>query len=275
MSNLLFNSAIGDLSAEAWRSSATAYVCDIDPATDAVVSGYRPLGYVDGIDLGSTPTEVELKNSMTGPNIVVASDVTGIDVTLDIILRSYGGQNITDLLYGSMVENNAPVSVVGEAVTAKLGFLVPLSGIIDDASTVVVTDAATGLITYVEGVNYTLEKTGAIRVMTTAEQTAASASDLIADDDGLLVDFDRAASQVIQGFTQSVLYRGILVQGKNNATGKYFQALFHKVKINPSDSFGLLSVEDYASTTMSGKLIASKAVSGAGLSKLFEFNKEI
>lgn len=250
---------LNDIGAVATLNNAGVTVALLDE-NDNVVSGERPVGYVSAADISASPNNIDLKNSAKGTNIVVASANTETTVEMSMTLQDFRLENVADFLYGELSETAA---VTAETLTtnAYSGKMINLEGFLTDSTaTLTVTDVG-ATSTFVEGTDYEVEKTGGIYILETG--TIPDASEVV-------ITYDTVASQKVEGFLKSNLYLRFTVRGVNSVTGKHFKTTIYKVQVNPTDSFNLINPEEFGEATVSGTCIASKAISGTGLSQILK-----
>lgn len=147
-------------------------------------------------------------------------------------------------------------AVVDEAITARLGALVPFAYQPDPAIAPVVTNSA-GTTTYVLNTDYTVEP-GGIIPLSTGAITAGQA---------LLVDYTKLAGDVVQALTSAGLEYQMFFDGLNEAaSGKPVTARLHRVKFSPTSGLGLLG-DDFAGLELTFDLLKDETITGTGLSK--------
>lgn len=138
-------------------------------------------------------------------------------------------------------------TVTEEAVTAKLGIAVPLAkGAVADAG-FVVTDS-TGTTTYVEGTDYTVERTiGMLTALSTGD---------IEDSDALKVSYSAGviAGSTIKGGAKPSADCALVLVGKNLDTGKAVIVRVDKAALAPTSDVDFMS-DDFVSVTLGGQLI--------------------
>lgn len=233
-------------------------------ANDNVISAFEPLGYVDTAELSSSVDSIEKKNSASGANITVGSANINTTVELALTVSDFKPENIERFFFG---KKSDVAALVSETVTktAYVGKTIDLDGILpEDTTNVIVTD--TGSVnTYTEGTDYVVERTGGITILE---------GGAIIEEEQLQITYDTVAISRVEGFTESNIFVKIIIRGVNQDTGKFFKGTMHKVQLSPVDAFSFISPEEYNTATINGTLIASKAVSGAGLSKLIKYETE-
>lgn len=235
---------------------------------DGTPVGFRPVGNVSSLTVQNAIEEFEHKESYTGTrgeDLVLTTDI-GVDITA--VLESFSKDNLALALYGSSTNVAADTAVAKNIPAATLGLIYPLDKV--SVSNVVVKDGATGTITYVVDVNYELDAaTGSIRIMTTAEQTAASAANLIADQDELDVTFDHAAQVNVDAQVVGRTDRILRFEGLNTAdTNKAVVVEIYRFSTAPLAELALIN-DEIAQFELSGKCL-SDDLRPAGQSKFFK-----
>jgi hypothetical protein len=198
-----------------FSGQGNVYLAEIDPATN------KPKGFVN---IGNAPvckisfkTDVEDKFESRSGNQLLAKRIPRkktSDCTISI--ENCSKENLAIALYGaSNVITGA--AVAGESAIAYLGAETALLN--PGVSAVVVKGTgAKSAKTYVLNKNYTVDTTyGTIHLMTTAEQTAAAAADLIADGDALAIDYTFASYTKTQAFTHTGREYVVRMEGVNTA----------------------------------------------------------
>jgi hypothetical protein len=229
-------------------------------------AGFRVVGNVPSVEIQNNLTTFEHKESITGQRAIDLRLTQENNVAVNITLESFDKENLALSMYGESTDVIAAVAAVFNTPVVILGGLYGLGKV--RVSNVVVTDTATGLITYVDGDNYTLdENSGSIRVFTAAEQTAAGAADLIAAADLLTVTFDHEAQVKIDALTAPRPELYLRFEGLNTAKGNEPVVVeVFKFAPDPAAVIALLSDEVWQGELNGSALLDStKAVGGGSL----------
>jgi len=215
----------------------------------AVGGGFLPLGNVNALTFAIEQTVFEHKESCSGARVVDARLVQEIKATVSFTMEHIVKENLELALFGSSSAVTSG-SAVDEKHNAHLGkWLRAEDGI--NISAVVLTDDPM-VVTYVLNDNYQEDlPTGSIRIMTNAEQVAASAANLIAEDDPLLLDYSFAAHSKIEGVEFSASpERWLRFQGLNTAnadttftSGKPVTVDIYKFQFSPLAELALINEE--------------------------------
>ena len=235
---------------------------------DAVVSVFKDVGTVSEITLTPANDKIEKKEYQSGKNNTVCENVISSDVEVSIVFTDLSSENIARFVYGDLVNNAASAAqTITKAV--KIGGSTPLGKVLTDTTAIVVTDNATGAITYEEGKNYEISG-GSIYVYSDAEQTANGAANNISEDEVLDIVADLAEYDNIQAFTKSDLKLAGYFEGVNSAMGdKTITFDFPKMSFDPAE-LSVITPEEYGEVTVSGKLLLAR-----GKTYLFEVNKQV
>jgi hypothetical protein len=224
-------------------------------SSDQPVSGALFVGQASSASLALSSDKVEMLDLVYGTLGVAQSKVIKNTADLDITLKSFNPDVLALVLYGDVHKD---VAVPGATASIKAfkesNVIVP--GIISLLTSVTIKGEAEPLI---EGQDYVISNGSLYFPKTSAIQ----------DGDVVDVVYEKAAVRRIEGFTNSGVNVRITFDGKNIAADDApVKVVYHKVSLSPAAQRELLS-SDYADQQIKGTLLVSKAVTGAGLSKLF------
>lgn len=197
--------------------------------------GFRPVGNVSALSIAIETTEFEHKESCTGTRAIDLTIVQEINATMAVTMESLDRENLALALYGS---SSAIVgaSVVDEPVTGYEDRWSALQHI--DISNLVVTDAATGLVTYVDGVDYLCnELAGSIFVLSSGS---------ITDMEALFATYDFTAQDDVQAvLTSTGAERYCRFEGLNTAQDPNSSMVVNvfKAQVQPLTELALISDE--------------------------------
>ena len=174
--------------------------------------------------------------------------------TLNIETDDAAADILQYLLLGTLTDVTAAgTAVVDEPVTGYLGRWTKLTA--RNVGSVVVKDAATGLITYVNGTHYELDaKAGMLKPL---------ASGTITDGEALHVSYTPAAlsaRQLIAG-TSTEVRAQVRLDGVNLANQKKVEVLCHEAVLTPSGELELMG-KKFVSLGLTGTLITPPGESG-------------
>lgn len=220
-------------------------------------TGFVDAGNVPELKLSFETQNVEHKEARTGNRLIDMRMVTDKSCNASITLEGFDPETLKKALYATSTASAAGTGVT-EEIIAKLGKVVPLSKI--KVSSVVVKDAATGLITYELNKNYTVNtETGSLYIMTAAEQTAASAVSSIDADDVLDVTFNHAAQVSVDAFKASQKEYKLRFEGLNTADDNSpVVVTINRFRPDPLKDLGLITSE-LNSFVMEGAALADTA----------------
>jgi hypothetical protein len=204
------------------------------------------------IDFNVTPksktiTQVSKDKDTAGQVIAVASMQEPAELKLKF--SAFNSKMMAIAMMGeSSVLSGGAATITNEVVVAKLDSFVKLSKRNITAGSVVATDAATDLVTYVEGIDYTVNYAlGMIQCLSTGDITSA---------ESLHVDFANAA---YAGFTtiaattpEVVAY--ILIDGINNADQEKIEIEIDEAHLTPSSPVDFMS-DKFSELELSGFMV--------------------
>ena len=255
---------LNSIASELSRNSGTVFGAIVD-ANGKELTGYESFGFVDTTELTASADTIEAKNSAEGPNVTVGSATINTTINLSMAIKDLNPANIAKLFFGDKTDVAAEETVT-ETKKAYLGMQIDLDGILPEDTTNLVVEQSGGTATsYTEGTDYVVERTGGITILESGS---------IVDEEEIDITYDTVATTKIEGFTKSDLYMKLIVRGLNNATSKYFKTVMHLVQLSPTEGFSFIDPENYTVANISGTLIASKEVTGSGLSKLISHTVE-
>lgn len=230
--------------------------------------GFQHIGNVPNLELSVEITKFEHKESMSGNRAVDLSIVQEKKGTFTMTMESMAPANLATAFWGQSTDNAA---ATGATVTieAYVGASIPLP--FPSVSNVVIKDNATGLITYEFGTSETDaaslngwvdQVNGSVHIFSTADQTANSAANLIANTNLLDVTYDHAANTQIDAFTETSMERWLRFEGLNTIDGKAVVVDLFKAQLDPLQGYGLIN-EEIGSFEVSGSLLYDALQTGA------------
>jgi len=219
-----------------------------------VPQGYLDVGNAPELSIAHEVSKFEKKESRSGSRLLAFSQITEKKGNITITCDSWHTDNLKKLLQAAVTEKAAG-AVTGDIITARLGKVVPLSNM--KVSAVIVKNEA-GSTTYVLDDNYTVNtETGTIYFMTDAEQTAASAVASIAEGDGIIVTYTRAAQDEIATFGEAEQEYSLMFEGLNTARdNEPVLVLAHRVKISPAKTLALIN-DETGTLQIEGQILAT------------------
>lgn len=235
-----------------FSGAGRVYLGEIDSVTKKP-KGFLHVGNVPVCKISlSTETE-DLYESMSGNQLLTKRIPRKKTAELSLNLSSWSKENLAIALYGTSATVTGSTAN-DEAVTAYLGKDVPLLHVSVSAVTV---ENSTGLITYVVDKNYTVDADyGTIHIMTTAEQTAAGATDMITEAQALLVNYTFAGYDKTSAFTNTGKEYALRLEGVNSAEdGEKFLVIVHRFVPAPIKDWSLID-DKTGPIDISGAVIA-------------------
>jgi hypothetical protein len=218
--------------------------------------GLLPIGNVSLLDFSAQEETKELMDYTTagGGTRNEVRRVKGVEAKIK--LHDLDPANLSLALYGDATAVAASTAT-DEAITAKLGALIPLA---HAAPTTVVVTNVGATVTYVAGTDYEV-KTGGIFIPATGST--------ITDGLALLVDYAYAAQDVVEAFVNAAGEYEMVFDGVNEArSGKACVVRVHRIRFGAAANLSLIG-DDYAGLELTGKLL-SDTTQGAGVSKFFK-----
>jgi len=181
-----------------------------------VLLGYRDIGNVPELKLAFETSVIEHKESRSGNRLTDLRLATDKNCTASITLEGFDPETLKTAMYAT-VGMAAAASVTAQSVIARVGKVVPL-GKIKVSNVVVKGTGANSAITYELNENYTVDaNSGSIYFFTAAEQSAASATNSIADAAVLAIDYDYAAQTSTSAFKDAQKTYSLRFEGLNTA----------------------------------------------------------
>jgi len=197
-----------------------------------------------------------------GGNIASQSAIT--DVTATINALSFQPQTLATALR-SLVTANTGTAITDEVQKAFKDAFVKLDSIPDVDETITVKDSATGLVTYVNNVDYIVERAG----LFIPEGSAITTADTLNAGVDIKVTYTSVDTFSVQAITQSSLEYRLIFNGFNDAdNGKAVSVVCHKIKFSPTQALDLIS-EDFGALPISFEILADDTIVAAGESQYF------
>lgn len=199
---------------------------------NGVVQGFRHVGNVPALTITGEQTTLEHKESTSGQRATDLRLTQETKVGMNFTAENMDADNLALLSYGDKASVTG-ASVTAEVITARLGYTIGLAHI--DVSNVVVTDNATGTVTYVEGTDYTVNaEVGSINVLSTGN---------ISDAELLDVDYDFGDQTEVRALTQSRKTYAARFEGLNTVDGKAVLVEINKVSPDLLKELALINDE--------------------------------
>lgn len=202
--------------------------------------------------------ETKEKKDYTQPGGGTYNEVRRISsVEMQLTMDELSPQNLARALYGSTAAVTS-AAVTDESHTAYKGAFIKLNNVPASTPAPVVTGPG-GTPTYVAGTDYEV-RPGGIFIL---------ASGAITDGATILVDYTKAAADVVEALVNSGKEYELVFAGLNEArSGKAVIVTAHRVKIGAAQNIGLIG-DEYAQIEVSGKLLKDTTKTG-GVSQYFK-----
>lgn len=202
--------------------------------------------------------ETKEKKDYTQPGGGTYNEVRRISsVEMQLTMDELSPQNLARALYGSTAAVTA-TAVTDESHTAYKGAFIKLNNVPASTPAPVVTGPG-GTPTYVAGTDYEVRPGGIFILASGAINDAAT----------ILIDYTKAAADVVEALVNSGKEYELVFAGLNEArSGKAVIVTAHRVKIGAAQNIGLLG-EEYAQIEVSGKLLKDTTKVG-GVSQYFK-----
>jgi len=232
------------------------------PIENGVLGVEAPFGQTENVSFSSTVETITHDNTegdVTFEDMNLLSKITGkitvdsIEISPEMLTKAFlGTRYVTSVSASTGV--TVPVTISNLDVNTYIG--------VKQVSNVTVSDDG-DTITYVEGVDFTLD-------LTNGMITALSTGSILADDI-LHVTYDNAAYNDIrvEAFMESKL-EGVLRFVGRSASGLNYTYTFHKVSLLASGDFALKSATEFAKISFEGSMLVSDLINATGVSKLFK-----
>ncbi|WPC03463.1 hypothetical protein SBP02_11775 [Pseudomonas benzenivorans] len=221
---------------------------------DRPEGGFFNLGHLSSASLSLSSEKVEFQDLVYGTKGVARSRVIRNTGELTLNLRSFSPEVMELALFGEVTDD---VAEAGATYTTKAykGRSIVVPGVISAVTSITANSEVLE-----EGVDYVISD-GSIDFLKTGS---------IVDGDSVTVVYDKAAVRRIEGLVNSGVNIMIVFDGKNIEEGDTpVKVTYYKVSLSPAAARQLIGA-DYGEQEIKGTLLASKAVSGSGLSKMFK-----
>ncbi|MDF4819797.1 hypothetical protein P3547_19920 [Vibrio parahaemolyticus] len=217
------------------------------------------VGQVSSASISLSQETATIKDTMSGSLSDAQSAVIGTSAEASLSLASFDPEMLALALFG---EKNEDAAETGKTQTfnVKLGYSAVVEGIIKEVTSIVRTSDSADVTE-----NFIVSNGSLFAVKDQSGFTNA-----LVDGDELTITYDTHAVDRVEGFVASSVNVALVFDGINVArSGRPVKVTYHKVQLSPTTARQLISTE-YGSHEITGKLLASKAITGTGLSKLFK-----
>ena len=216
------------------------YLGEIDQTTKKP-KGFLHVGNATGLKIAFKTDVEDLYESMSGNQLLAQRIPRKKTSDISLQIQNVSKENLAIALYGSVAAVTG-ASVTAESKVAYLGTDINL--LYPSVTSVVVKGTgAKSAVTYVLNKNYTVDATfGTIYLMTTAEQTAASAVASIAASDVLAIDYTYAAHSIVKAFASNSKEYVLRYEGINTSnSGSKFLVTIHRFVPDPLKDWSLIA----------------------------------
>lgn len=250
-------------------TNGTLYAQPVNERGEIIGKAFS-LGLLDGIEASFEATKIDLFSSLTGARSKFHTVTTEKNGTISLTFRNFNAKNMSLYTYGD-ISTEAVNATKTETIKVWTDSFVKLSAI-PSAITSVTYDSDV----MEEGKNYEISQGGVLYFYSAAEQTAKGATNVIPDDDESVeatVVYASKEFKRIEAFTKDSVRLRLFYNGVNTADGNEneISAVFHLVELDPT-TVPFASTEDFGSATVTGSLLAARAVEGSGLSKYLQID---
>ena len=227
-------------------------------------SSYKSLGLQTAMSIAFDKTRTDINQSNFEKNYIFKSIVTEQTVTLTIDFREFKVDNLKLMLNSkskkvASATDTLEVTLEKDSITKNEGLFIPLKGGVDEITSVTV--ASSNVL--VLNKNYKIQN-GSLYIMSTDEQTAASASSVVttADEVELEIIFKTRAHEVLEFDTEEESEIRLYIEMYNTLDpGKLKQYYIHRTKFS-ADSLPIKADNDDAlSYTATCVLLPSEEIS--------------
>jgi len=227
-------------------------------------SSYKSLGLQTAMSIAFDKTRTDINQSNFEKNYIFKSIVTEQTVTLTIDFKEFKVDNLKLMLNSkskkvASATDTLEVTLEKDSITKNEGLFIPLKGGVDEITSVTV--ASSNVL--VLNKNYKIQN-GSLYIMSTDEQTAASASSVVttADEVELEIIFKTRAHEVLEFDTEEESEIRLYIEMYNTLDpGKLKQYYIHRTKFS-ADSLPIKADNDDAlSYTATCVLLPSEEIS--------------
>lgn len=223
-------------------------------ANDRPTGGFFPVGQLSSASLALSSEKVEMQDMVYGTLGVAKSKVIRNTGEVTFNLKSFSPEVMELALFGEVTDDIAEAGVTYTTKAYK-GRSIIVPGIIAAVTSITANADVLDV-----GTDYIISD-GSIEFPKTSS---------IVDGTDVTVVYNKAAVRRIEGLINTGVNIMVVFDGKNIAEGDTpVKVTYHKISLSPAAARQLVSA-DYGDQEIKGTLLASKAVSGTGLSKMFK-----
>ena len=217
--------------------------------TSGQTSGFVHVGDCDESTISVAQTFLDIKENMSGLQSLVAHLLTSTDISTQLGLLSFDGENLARAFYGS-TGTQAGGSVTGEAITAYAGQMTFLK--YPGVSAVTVKKGGT---TLVAGTDYVLDAAeGSLSFLSGSTQVTGTSGV------ALTVDYTHGGySSKVKAFSADTKDYVIRVVAKSKFDNTTTIVTLHRVNLNAAATISLIGT-GVNKLTLSGKVLAAPEI---------------
>ncbi|MBH9742178.1 MULTISPECIES: hypothetical protein [Vibrio] len=228
-------------------------------AKDKPVGGHFSFGQISSLSIELSTEKASMQDTMTGSKGTAQETVISTEATTNFTLNSFHKDVLRPALFAKLYEDAEDVGKTMKA-TVNLGRSIVVDGIIKEITSIV-RDSDSADVTE----NFIISN-GSIYT----DKDQSGFAEALVEDDAVTITYTSLAVDRIEAFVESGINLQIVFDGFNIADeNRPVKVTLHKVALSPSAARNLISTE-YATHDITGTLLASKAVTGTGLSRLFK-----
>ncbi|MEM0953290.1 MAG: hypothetical protein AAGI24_04040 [Pseudomonadota bacterium] len=225
--------------------------------------GLFPIGNCSNLEVSFDEEEQSLRD-FTSPGGGNANILTSISaVSGNLVMHDYSADNLALALRGSVVQETAgAVSDEPHSTNGVDGEFIPFDFIRDATQPLTVTLTDTSALA--EGTDYSVENNGIIVIGTGA-----------IDATGILVDYTKAVSEVMESLTDAGGEYELVFNGLNEAqSGKAVDIRMHRVKFSPAQGLSFIG-EEFGEMSVDFELLSDQTITGAGISRFMKVSQAL
>ena len=223
---------------------------------DNPTGGWRNLGQISSAVVALTSEKIELADTMQGTLSTAQSLVIRNTAELTATLKSFSPENLALALYGETILDEEQ-SGATFSFDYKPDSIEVIDGIIDNEVTI--TRDSDGS-----------DVTDEFVINSGSVYAKDNEFGVLSEGEPVTVNYTKAKVKRVEGFVSSSKNVALVFDGFNIANQDFaVKVTYHKVALDPAAQRQLIST-DFAEQELKGTLLASNAINGTGLSKLFK-----
>lgn len=217
--------------------------------TSGQTGGFVHVGDCDTSVINVAQQFLDIKESMSGLQSLVAHLLTSTDISTELGLLSFDGANLARAFYGTSGAQAAG-TVTGEAITAYAGSMAPLK--YPGVSAVVVKKGAT---TLVAGTDYEVDAVNGTLTFLSGSTQVTGTSGV-----ALTVDYSHGGyTSKVKAFSADTKDYIVRVEAKSKFDNQTTIVTLHRVNLNAAATMSLIGT-GVNKLTLSGKVLAAPEI---------------